>query len=363
MGLTLGCSDSTDEGGAETGLPKQRIVTADFLEQKLSVLDYSKVIAGPADVADVTHKSLDLAGYAPGPLQLELTPDGDTALVAVGPGFYDSLGIVFGFPEVTGDGALLVVNLNDDEVAQIPTASAPMGVAVTPDGKFGLSANFGTKLAGGSTLTRVDLETNSVVEEVEVGGSPEQVRLFDDSLGMLNTASEGGARRFDPADVGGSLSAVVPTSADPSDIAFVSASKAVVIDSRNVAGYSVVTLDGGDPGISVVEQVPTDGLPYGICHIPGTDQVLVGIATGAPTRVLRIDVGSTPSSEVARYDLGNTETTFVINVTCAPDGKTALVPIPNQDALAVINLETDQVHHITGWTNAAPTYARVFLGE
>lgn len=364
MSLALGCSDSGDEAGGDVdGLPKQRIVTADFLEQKLTVLDYAKVVAGPADVADVSSKSIDLAGHAPGPLQLELTPDGDRALVAVGPGFYDSLGIVFGFPEVTGEGALLVVNLKDDDVAQIPTASAPMGVAITPDGKYGLSANFGTKFSGGSSLTRVDLETNDVVEEVEVGGGPEQVRLFDGSLGMLNTASEGGVRRFDPTDVEGSLSDIVLTSDDPSDIAFVSANKAVVIDSRGAAGYSVVTLDDGDPGITVVEQVPTNGLPYGICHIPNTSQVLVGIATGAPARVLRVDVGSTPSTEVTTYDLGNAATTFVINVSCSPDGKFAFAPIPNENALAVINLETDEVHHITGWMNAAPTYARVFFGE
>ncbi|MEZ4370598.1 MAG: hypothetical protein R3B07_07225 [Polyangiaceae bacterium] len=358
----LGCSDSTDEpGGGVSGLPKQRIVTADFLEQKLTVLDYSKVIAGSADVADVRAKSIDLAGYSPGPLQIELTPDGEQALVAVGPGFYDSLGVIFGFPEVTGDGALLVVNLSDDSVAQIPTASAPMGVAITPDGKYGLSVNFGTKLAGGSTLTRVDLESKSVVEEVEVGGSPEQVRLFDGSLGMLNTASQGGVRRFDPTDVEGSLSAVVPTSDDPSDIAFVSASKAVVIDSRGTAGYSVVTLDNGDPGITVVEQVPTNGLPYGICHIPGTSQVLVGIATGVPAHVVRVDVGTTPSTEVTTYDLGNTSSTFIINVSCSPDGKFAFAAIPNENALAVLNLESDEVHHITGWSNTAPTYAGVFL--
>ncbi|MCA9644272.1 MAG: hypothetical protein KC492_26440, partial [Myxococcales bacterium] len=245
----------------------------------------------------------------------------------------------------------------------IPTASAPMGVAITPDGKYGLSANFGTKLAGGSTLTRVDLESHSVVEEVEVGGSPEQVRLFDGSLGMLNTASQGGVRRFDPTDVEGSLSAVVPTSDDPSDIAFVSASKAVVIDSRGAAGYSVVTLDGGDPGMTVVEQVPTDGIPYGICHIPGTDQVLVGIATGAPAHVVRVDVSANPSTEVTTYDLGNTASTFVINVTCSPDGKFAFAPVPNEDTLVVINLETDAVHQISGWSNTAPTYVGVFLGE
>ncbi|MEZ4232373.1 MAG: hypothetical protein R3B89_24560 [Polyangiaceae bacterium] len=359
-----GCSETTDEPGESAGgLPKQRIVSADFLEQKLSVLDYRQVIAGPGSAADVTAKTIDLAAYAPGPLQLELTPDGERALVAVGPGFYDSLGVLFGFPDVSGDGALLIVDLNDDSVSSVPTASAPMGVAITPDGRYGLSANFGTKTAGGSTLTRVDLETQSVVEEVDVGGSPEQVRLFDGSLGLLNTASEGGVRRFDPADVEGSLSGVAPTSADPSDIAFVSATRAVVIDSRNVAGYSVVTLDDSDPGITVVEQVPTDGLPYGICHIPGTSEVLVGIATGTPTKVLRVDVGSTPSTEVTSYELGNTESTFVINVSCSPDGKFAFAPIPNQNALAVIDLETNGVHQITGWTHSAPTYVGVFLGQ
>lgn len=357
----LGCSDTEEPASAGSGLPARRVVTADFLEQSISVLDFDEVIAGDAELSTLNVKRIELGEYAPGPLQLELTPNGDQALVAVGPGFYHSLGSLFGFPSVDGDGALLLVDLPSGNSTALTTQHTPMGVAVSPDGRFGYSANFGRKGAGGSTLSRVDLSTASTLEEVDVGGSPEQVRLHPSGVGLLNTASEGGVRRFDPADVAGSLSEVVATSADPSDIAFLNQDLAVVVDSRAAAGYSVLDLSSG---LQVVEQVTLKaGIPYGICAIPGTTEVLIGIATGTPTLLLRIDVGSIPSAEVARYELGNTSSTFVINVSCSPDGEYALVPIPIENRLAVIQLASGDVHHISGWTNAAPTYASIGFGS
>ncbi len=355
----IACS-SPEEPEATQGLPSRFIVTADYLEGTLSILDYDRTIAGGEDVElpQVRLRTIDLRAFTPGPLQLELTPDGGAALVAIGPGFYDALGALYGFPDIEGEGGLAIVTLETGEVQFVSPRHTPMGVAVSADGARGFSANFGRRGAPGDSLTELDLVSGAILSETQVGSRPEQVRLLGDQLGAVNLAGEGGVRLFHPAAPGESLGPLIPTGADPSDIALLDASTAVVAESRAPMGYTVLDVSGVNATIR--EQRATQGkLPYGIAHIPGTREVLLSIATGAPAELIRVDLQDEPSVVHEPTQLENEQGSFILQVTVSPDGQYALVPIPIDNSLAVVHLASGTTHHVRGWTNAAPSYAKV----
>ena len=135
---TLGCSSSVDPSIADdpcAGEPGRRIVTADWLNRSLTVLGRDRLVAGcPAETAIVAQ--IDLSGYEPGPLQIEIAPDGRTAVVSLTAGFFEGQGgTLVGLPEVTPGGGLLIVDLDTAEVrAALDLPQVPMGTAIHPDG-------------------------------------------------------------------------------------------------------------------------------------------------------------------------------------------------------------------------------------
>lgn len=356
------CSgDDGTGGGSSPGrvdLPARTVVTADFLERSLSVFDRDRLVAGDsAEAALVT--TVELAGYAPGPLQVELAPDGDTAVVAVGPGFFQGLGVVFGFPaDIGGGGAVLIVSLSERAVrSEIATAQPPMGLAISPDGTLAYSANYGDSSDSGNTLSVIDLELGSLLDEVEVGGRPEQVTLnADGSIGALNVAAEGSVKLFATSDPGGTLSAGVATSDDPSDVAFVG-DTLVVGESRAPSGYSVI--DATDPSAPVLlETVDLDGgIAYAATALPGTTRALVGIATSVPAQLVEVDVGSSPSTSPRTIDLGNGTASFPLGAAVSPDGGHAFVALPVSNELAIVDLGAGTARRVTWLEGTGPTYA------
>src|SRR5262249_18208787 len=65
------------------------VVSADFLAHTVTVWNRDALIDGVSDSGRAVLFSIDLSTYSPGPLELAVTPDGRTAVVAVGPGFLD----------------------------------------------------------------------------------------------------------------------------------------------------------------------------------------------------------------------------------------------------------------------------------
>src|SRR3954468_19403463 len=72
---------------ADPPFPARVVVTADWLNRSLTVFDYARLIDGKSSAVEARWATIDLADHAPGPLEVELTPDGRTAVVSVGPGF------------------------------------------------------------------------------------------------------------------------------------------------------------------------------------------------------------------------------------------------------------------------------------
>src|SRR5688572_22573956 len=77
-------------------------------------------------------------------------------------------------------GTLLVLNKSDNTVslidltskkavATIPTGVGPHEVAVSPDGRMAVIANYGTGPQPGSTLTVIDVPTKTSVKTIDLG--------------------------------------------------------------------------------------------------------------------------------------------------------------------------------------------------
>ncbi|HET6584862.1 MAG TPA: hypothetical protein VFG69_15495, partial [Nannocystaceae bacterium] len=255
---SVATSDGAATEGADSSAgaedPSRWVVTADFQLGTLSLLDYDALVAGARDRETLLVDTIDLGDHAPGPLEVEIAPDGHTALVSVSPGFFDGfVGGLVGLENVALDGTLIVVDLDTREVvAELATAHVPMGFAFTPDGSRALSANFGFTGATGSTVSIIDLAELAIVDEIEVGDGPEQIAIDETGeLAIVNVDGLDGIRVFALADPAGTLSDPVYVSDDPSGVAFVPGTTlAVVALSIGPNGWAVV--DVADPSAPVV---------------------------------------------------------------------------------------------------------------
>ncbi|HWB78903.1 MAG TPA: hypothetical protein VG755_28270, partial [Nannocystaceae bacterium] len=263
---TSGSSGAVDSSTTESAPPSRWIVTADFTAGTLTLVDYDALVAGARDSASLIVGTIDISMYAPGSMEVEIAPDGHTALVSVTPGFFDGLvGSTLGFTDLALDGAGLVVDLDTREVVtELATPHVPLGFAFTPDGTRAFSCNFGYTGAKGSTMSVIDMSTFEIIEDVEVGEGPEQVAINEaGTLGILNVDSMGAIRVFEVADPSGTLSPGVMTAEDPSGVGWVGGTDfAVVANSIGDSTWAVV--DVSDPAAPSVffESDPPGGFPY-----------------------------------------------------------------------------------------------------
>jgi YVTN family beta-propeller protein len=337
-------TEATDESGGSTGETAARlVVTADWREGTLSLLDLDALAAGAAAREDALVGEVDLAAWSPGALELEITPDGRTAVVAVSPGFFDGLvGQTLGFGEVALE-------------------HVPMGIAIAPDGGRAYTANFGHSGSPGSTLSVIDLAAATVIEEVEVGGGPEQVALdAAGALGILNVDELDAVRVFETADPSGTLSPPLVVAGDPSGVAFVAGTTlAVVADSLDPAAWTVV--DVSDPAApAVVEEAPPPGgFPYGVTAIAGTTDVLVTIANDS-IELVRLDAAATPSTVVWNHVVTGVRA-FPLGVAVDSAAGLAFMGAPGAGALVVVGLDGAESRTIA-FPGDGPTYVAIQPG-
>lgn len=370
--LLCGCPNDDDTGesgdteasitGSDTGdaapFEGRLLVTADWRNKSLSLLDYQALVGGAETREAMLVGEVDLSAWEPGPLQVEVTPDGRTAVVSVSPGFFDGIvGSSLGVGEVSLGGTLLVVDLEAREVlAELATAHVPMGIAIDPEGRRAYTANYGHSGAPGSTLSVIDLQALAVVEDIEIGAGPEQVSLnADGSLGIVNLAGDGTVVVFETADPAGTLSMPVPTAADPSDVDFIDGTQLAVV--ANSLGDSVYTvLDVSDPAmpIVVVDSMPPGGIPYGITRIPGTSEFVMTVAHDE-IRFVRADA-SAPEDFTWLHTVTGVAS-FPLGVVVAPEDDLAIAAAPGANVLVVLQLDGSSSRTIPWLPAIGPTYA------
>jgi DNA-binding beta-propeller fold protein YncE len=339
--------------GAAPATPRL-VVTADWLGGSLSVLSYDKLIAGAATRDEALIGTVDLAQYPPGPLEVAIAPDGKTAVVTVGPGFFPGLvGNLIGATTIPAGGTLLLVDLQRRAVvAELPPPTPPMGVAITPDGKRAFSADH----TGGTTLTVVDLTTRKIVTSLEVGGSPEETTVSPDGkIAVVNTDKNGAIRLFDPSDPAGTLSAPLVVGDDPDRAAFVPREKKLLIaKSGPNPGYSVIDVSSPSAPTILESQPLTTGVPYGADTIPGTTRVLVSIGISA-CELHEVDLGVSPSKDIRTISLPCAKLSLPLSTAIDREGTHAFVGMPGDNSLMVVDLGAGTARRIPWLTQTGPT--------
>lgn len=362
---STGAAADTSDGGSDTesGPDPRLAITADWQAGSLSLIDLEALAAGAAAYDDVLVDTVDLSAYPPGPLEVEITPDGATAVVTTSPGFFDGLaGNLIGVGDVELDGALLLVDIASRSVtAELQPADVPMGIAISPDGATAYTANYGTSETAGTTMTVIDLAGASIVEDIEVGTRPEQVSLnADGSLGIINLASDGTIRVFETSDPAGTLSTPLETSDDPSDVDFIDGTDlAIVSNSQTPAIYTVI--DISDPAMPTIveEPPPPGGFLYVATPIGGTQDVIVTATDFATTTILRVSVAQMPTEVVWRVDRAMTSA-FPLGAAVAEDLGVVLTVAPGVNRLLVHGLEDGSEVTAIPWLDPiSPMYVAI----
>ena len=238
--------------------------------------------------------------YPPGPYQVELTPDGQRALVVSSSGFFSGgIGTLLGADDSPNGGSVLLVDLETEEVVfEFQTPQPPMGVEIAPDGKLAYAANYGDQEVNGNTVTLLDLETGEVGESIEVGGRPEQIDLSPDGqLAVVNAAADGSVVVFETQDPAATLSMQVETSTDPSWPVFLEDGSGRVLVTDSMAPTGVTLVETGDPAApTVVERVPLVNFPYAAAPLLDGSGAIVVASKFSDFDVHRIDTTGTQAT-------------------------------------------------------------------
>jgi DNA-binding beta-propeller fold protein YncE len=360
VAAALACAACGSSGGDLPGpvcpaaAPARLVVTADWLNRSLTLLDYARVTNAACSEKDAIVGTIDLQAYSPGPLALALTPDGKRALVSVSAGFFAAVKITS--DPIPPGGALLVVDLESRKVVhEVKTPTVPFGVAVSPDGKLGFSANWGNTTTVGDTISKIDLASGKSVADVKVGPHPEELAVSaDGSVGMVALDDEGGVRLFTTADPQDTLSPVVKTGADPSGMAFVGNGSALVTNSIGFS-YSVLDVSGATAKVRATQTVKGRS-PYGASVIPGTSKVIVTAFLGT-TNLIIVDTATSPPSEEEPIELEGKA--FPLTAAVDRQGAFAFVAHASDHALSVVDLRTRAVRTLRWLDKAGPTYVAV----
>jgi hypothetical protein len=349
----------TETGDTEGDPPRpaRLAVTADWRAKRISLLDYAALRDG-ADSRDAAlWKSIPLPDHEPGPLEVELTPDGSLAVIASSPGFFaGSGGALVGLNgELPIGGGLLIVELDSGTVlAELETAHYPMGVVISPDGSTAWTANYGGNGQSGTTLSVIDLNSFMITEELEVGPAPEQIDLSaDGSLGIINTAGDGSIRVFESGDPSGSLSPSLLVSDDPSWVLMLDdgMDRAVAINSLGPPGYSL--LDIADPSAPVVlDTVSVAGVAYAVAPGRSAEEILLAVFTGVAISLQMFNVDTAELIEQIDVPV----TGLPLGIVFDPDDELALIPAPASKALIVADFASGE-HRVLAWQDEpGPTY-------
>jgi len=356
---------ATETGATETGetetdppRPARLAVTADWRAKRLSLLDYGALRDGATSRDAALWKTIELPDHEPGPLEVELSPDGRLAVVAVAPGFFAGAGgalVGLASGDVPPGGALLIVDIDAGMVlAELTLAHYPMGIAITPDGTTAFTANYGGNGQSGTTLSTIDLVNFAVTSEIEVGPGPEQLHLSaDGSLAIINTAGDGSIRLFETANPSASLSPPLMVSADSSWVLLLDdpSSRAVAINSLGPPGYSL--LDVSDPAApSVIETISITGVAYAGALGAASNEILLSIYTGLAISLQLYDVDA--GEIIEQIDVPVTG--LPLGVVFEPSDELALVPVPGSNVLIVADFATGE-HRVLDWqAEVGPTY-------
>ncbi len=310
------------------------MITADFLNQTLSVVDLNKFKDG-AKRSDVLVGTVDLSKYTPGPLALGITPDGKTALVSISGGWLGSFTTV-----PAGNGTLLFVDIATRTVTkELYTGSSPMGIVVLPDGKHALVGQYSE-----SYIALVDIEKQTFTQ-VPTGQSFNEELAIDDTgtVGILSYGPAGNVATF-PVATPTMIGATAGLTGDAAGVAFFPGTKsAYVVQSATaltgqVGGHNVINVSNpaspvATDNIRISSNCPTW---YPVTAVPSRKSVAFPATASSMLSVIEMKLNGDTAMQVQSVPVGMAST-LAYGASTAPDGR-VLVAVPTEHYVAVVDL-------------------------
>lgn len=251
-----------------------------------------------------------------------------TALLAAPPAAADTL--------IVGNKAEATVSLIDLEsgevVATLPTGVGPHEVAVSPDGRLAVVADYGTGAAPGSTLTVIDVPGARVVKTVSLGEYRRPHGLVWHAPDRLYVTAEAQRALLEVDVEAGEVRRAVATGQEVSHMVAVTpdGSRAFV---ANIGSGTVTAIDL-EAGTKLGDVATGEGAE-GIAV--GTDGKRVWVTNRAADTVSVVDAGSL--EVVATVEPGS----FPIRAEVTPDGRWVLVSNARSGTISVIDAESAEV--------------------
>lgn len=360
-------SESESESETETGgdpRPDRLVVTADWKAKRLSLLDYAAIRDGATNREDALWREIDLSAWEPGPLELALTPDGQSALVAVSPGFFTGvIGNLLGAGTLPPGSALILVDLETGAlIHEFDTMNSPMHPVITADGLSAWVTSYGGDGPRdfGSSIAKLDLVEGTVELEFEVGPRPHQIDLSaDESLAIVATASDGAVQLFTTADPEASLSADLITSGDTGWAVLLDDGSQRAFSANSLSASSYSLIDVSDPALpTLIETVEIATVPYAAHPIgDGRRMLMTGIDLAAETlHLYEIDLGAVGEPSSITRDLTLPAGGFPLGLAYVPEDELVLIPAPGNNMLLVVSLVDESTRAIPWQDVTGPSY-------
>ncbi len=357
--VLLSCQpdDSDNSSGTDdTSATGQGLaITADFLNQKLSIVDIDKLTKG-ATRADALVGTVDLSNYSPGPLDLAITPDGKTALVSISGGWLGSFTTV-----PAGNGTLLFVDIPSRKVvAELFTGKSPMGIAITKDGKRAFVGHYAE-----SYFAVVDIAARTYTK-IQTGAQYNEEIALDDTetVGILSYGTSGNCRTFSVANPS-TLGKTTGISGDAAGVAFFPGTKVAYV----VESPTPLTLNAGGHVLVKVTNVsaPTTSNHvssmqspnwYPVTPLPSRKTVAIPAVKNGTLSLVEMKLNGTTAQQVQSITVGAVEKIAYGAVT-DPSGR-VLVAVPGEHFVGVIDLASGTAFTVP-WevSESGPTTIRI----
>jgi hypothetical protein len=327
----------TSSGGSGGGPEKPRLaVTADFLNQSLSIIDLTKLVEG-SKREDALVGTVDLAKYSPGPLDLAITPDGKTALVAVSGGWLSAFTTV-----PPGNGTLLFVDIATRTVAaELYTGASPMGIVITKDGKRAFVGQYGE-----TYFAIVDIEKRSF-QKVQTGAQFNEELAIDDTgtAGILTYGPAGDCVTFSVDDAAGPHGTTVGLTGDAGGVAFFPGTKlafvvqAPTVLTGNVGGHNIVDVTNPKSPVAS-DNVRINASPtwYPVTAVAARNSIAVPSTSNNKHSVVEMKLDGTVAKEVQTIVVGDAQMPSLAYGITADSGGRVFTAMAKEHAVAAIDL-------------------------
>jgi hypothetical protein len=342
-------------GGSGGGTAEARLaVTADFLNKSLSVIDLGKLKEGTKR-EDALVGTVDFAKYTPGPLDLAITPDGKTAVVAVSGGWLSAFTTV-----PPGNGTLVFVDLTTRIVSgELYTGASPMGIVITKDGKRAFVGQYGE-----TYFAIVDLEKRTFTK-VQTGAQFNEELALDDTgtVGILTYGPAGNCVTFSVDNATAPLGMTIGLTGDAGGVAFFPGTKtAFVVQAPttltgNVGGHNIVDVTNPmSPVASDNVRLATSPTWYPVTAVRSRNSVAVPSTSNNKHSVVEMKLDGMVAKEVQTIVVGDAQMpSLAYGVSADSDGR-VYTAMAKEHAIGVTDLTTGKAI-LVPWnmTQSGPT--------